>query len=252
MRHLKHFWRDWNYLQQSRAWLLANRNSTLPLDAMFHLNHAAKHLTSTPRLVVYGLKNELVKWLYQNGYCVHATQERQTFECWDCGGTGEDGWHDYEPCSKCDGTGVYREHLLIRFVFVYQGKRYIWHQPSAYVNWDVQFADTEIHPFKGDSNPVSTHLSNAFYNHYIGAVYAFLRLNGVPKKNLPTWFNLWKAIQAEWMDTHQYYNYRRLRRRVINFMWDVQHIGHNVKRLWAFLGTGELPVVEVSDDDIPF
>jgi len=251
MKHLQRFWSDWTYLRQSRAWLLANQNSTLPLDAMFHLNHAAKTQTFTPRAVIYGLKNELVRLLYAKGYCISATQERQVFECWDCGGTGDDGWSE-GSCSKCDGTGVYREYRLIRFVFQYKGQRYVWHQPSQYVDWPVEFTDGEIRQFKGDSHAASVHLTNSFYNIYIGTVYAFLRLNGVPKSRLPKWFNLWSAIKDEWMETHQYYVYRRFRRRVQNFIWDVQNVGRNGKRLWSYLQHGELPVVEVIDDDIPF
>lgn len=254
MRHFKRFWRDWNLVRETRTWLLANKNSTLVMDAMFHLNHEVKSYPSRSEhaQVVYGFKNELIKWLYQNGYCVHVSKERQTFECWNCDGTGSDGWNDYEYCDKCDGTGIYREHILYRFVFEYNGRRYIWHQPSSLVTWDVEVSDNEIRKFQESSNPISHTLTNMFHNHYIGVVHAFLRLNGVPAKSLPTGFTLWMAIKAEWMDTHQYYVWRRFKRRVIDFKWGIdERVGH-LKRLWAYVGTGELPAKEIDYDDIPF
>lgn len=254
MEHFKRFWRDLNLVRESRSWLKANQKSTLVMDAMFHLNHEVKGYPSRSRYAaaVYALKNELIKWLYENGYCVHVTKERQTFECWDCGGTGSDGWHDYDQCLKCDGTGIYREHVLYRFVFEYNGRRYIWHQPSGLVTWSVELSNDEIRPFQEPKSAASKSIGNTYYNYYTGVVHAFLRMNGVPKNRLPTSYTLRMAIRDEWEETHLSYSIRRLRRRVQYFKWAMDERVHNLKRLWTYVSTGELPVREADYDDIPF
>jgi len=108
---------------------------------------------SSTRETIYAAKNLLVRTLYERGYCVRAVQQKQELKCWECNGTG--GWDNsdmgnecWEPCYKCDATGVYAEHTLYKFTFRIGKRHYSWHQPTRLVTWDVALTSTDVGTFE--------------------------------------------------------------------------------------------------------
>lgn len=252
--YFKRWWREREILRQSRTWLKANPNSTLVMDAMYHLNHLAKsHRWNQD--VIYTLKNGLVRWLYEQGYCTSLTAEKQVQECWACDGTGEDQYEYGETCQKCGGTGAYREHMLYRFVFKYQGKTYVWHQPERFVTWPIKFTDAELRRFN-DCELVNTPpYAFDFRYYYITLVYWFLRfkkadVNGVAIKQAFRERTLWQAIRKTFHDMWWWGELEWLRCRTYPLRCRLSAILVNLKKLAHFLLHGEFP--EDNDDYIPF
>jgi hypothetical protein len=105
--------------------------------ALLHLNRAAGQWQRSPsREKVYARKNLLVRYWYERGLCERVTKQRQVLECWYCK-DGIDEWHDGDPCSYCDGTGVYASHTLFKFTFHIGRRYYSWHQPERLVTWPI-------------------------------------------------------------------------------------------------------------------
>lgn len=205
MNYLSEWLRLERLRRQARAWVRAN-DERVPARCMFHLNRYTRHYR---RESIYTLKNHLVRILYQRGFCVRATAERQDLPCWTCDGTG---WFDEGQgvlCDRCDGTGVYRSHALYRFVFDAHGTRYVWHQPARLVDWPLDYAYDHNAP-AGRYEPAETgafeHLGTDIYELYGLAVYEFLRGAGVPARDLPRFNRLRDAARMEfdwWLRRHQ-------------------------------------------------
>jgi hypothetical protein len=105
-------------------------------EDMFQLNVLNRVKRNQYRFISYSLKNELVKYLYERGYCIEALLHCQKFECWSCSGTGE--YWSGETCFKCDGSGVFREVWHYAFRFEVRGRRFSWHQPKTLVDFPVK------------------------------------------------------------------------------------------------------------------
>lgn len=145
MGNFKLYLNKLSYRHAGRLWARSEGIKATCMS-MFYLNRTVSHYQVHSK-AIYALKNRLVQWLYQNGYCISVKQQTQTLECWTCGGTGE-YWTGVE-CWKCTGSGVYAVHTLYRFVFNVNGRRYVWHQPRSTVTFDVQL-DTD-NPILEDS-----------------------------------------------------------------------------------------------------
>ena len=144
--------------QQTKAgmkWFRDNLIHDIAIDsavnALFHLNRLAKKLTRGPqRESIYALKNNLVRELYERGYCDRVRLHETTLperKCYACNGTGEEysevfGSDSFDDrCGNCDGTGVYADERVLQFVafsFMVGGQRYCWHQPRRLVEFDFE------------------------------------------------------------------------------------------------------------------
>jgi hypothetical protein len=118
-------------------------------EALFALNRYAKYVSCrrSHRREIYMLKSEILRLLYDAGYCLSASKhrEKEWDECWECEGTGQDEFG--EPCSKCQGSGVWwrfhgiREYICFRFAI--SGRQYCWHQPATRVTWSVALTEPD-------------------------------------------------------------------------------------------------------------
>lgn len=211
MNYLRSWLRLERLRRQARAWVRANDERT-PARCMFHLNRYVRQCRCES---IYALKNHLVRVLYQRGFCVQVTAERQDLPCWTCGGTGVFDDEQGVLCERCDGTGVYRSHALYRFVFAVHGQRYVWHQPARLVDWPLGCAYDPNAP-TGRYAPANgwerVLLPAATYELYGMAVYEFLRGAGVPACDLPRFNRLRDAVRMaldDWLRRH--YGLYRLR-----------------------------------------
>lgn len=143
------------YAVRLAQWIANHFGARAAAAAMFELNHATRDMLkrSSTRETIYAAKNLLVRTLYERGYCVRAVQQKQELKCWECNGTG--GWDNsdmgnecWEPCYKCDATGVYAEHTLYKFTFRIGKRHYSWHQPTRLVTWDVALTSTDVGTFE--------------------------------------------------------------------------------------------------------
>ena len=176
MASLSHYLYERRRLREASAWLNAN-DETIVATAMYHLNRMASGMGyCTPRERIYELKNHLVRVFYERGYCERVIRQRQTFECWNCNGTGNDDWTERGTCRRCQGTGIYREHVLYCFVFDVNGKRFAWHQPDKLVTWQViaEWDDTPYEQVRGRWEHLSSELTTA----YEALVYVYLKRHG--------------------------------------------------------------------------
>jgi hypothetical protein len=135
------------------------RDALLPAcESMFNLNRYAKHESCRSRDEIYDLKNGLVELLYVRGFStecrVHSTWLPEKI-CFACDGTGTEtdyyglGESDIAVgCSRCGGTGVYREAKELRFMafrFSVDGQFFAWHQPDHLVGFEfVTTADAAV------------------------------------------------------------------------------------------------------------
>jgi hypothetical protein len=125
-------------------------------DTMFTLNAWAVRNKGYAARWVYELKNHLVRYLYERGYCVAVTEQTQEIKCWgECVYCyeNEDGESEYEyecgpHCRRCGGTGVYKRHVLYRFIFHVGGQTFVWHQPQSLVNWNVTPTDPTVGEYR--------------------------------------------------------------------------------------------------------
>jgi len=121
-----------------------NHKSALPIvcDCLFNLNRYAKYenCSKNNKNEIYSLKNELIEYLYENGYCNAVTEhikEVSEKECFNCGGYG---------CDRCDYTGIYREGFKIiyyLFKFLINDIIYSWHQPAKSITFNIDLSNIE-------------------------------------------------------------------------------------------------------------
>lgn len=122
--------------------------ATVAALALRELNLVAR--SGRRRHIVYPLKTQLIRWLYQNGYCTAVHREQQTLACRNCNGANP-------SCRACSGTSVYRTHQLYRFSFVILRAAYVWHQPVGHVDWPVAPVNAEPYPYLVDPFPPAHH-----------------------------------------------------------------------------------------------
>jgi hypothetical protein len=113
-------------------------------EAMFQINVLCRAKKNPYHDLSYELKNELIRLLYEHGYCIEAQLHHQDFPCWSCGGTGE--YYRGVTCYKCDGTGVYRRIWHYAFRFQVGDRRFSWHQPKHMVDYPVE-TKTDTRPY---------------------------------------------------------------------------------------------------------
>jgi len=137
-------------------------------EAMFHLNRYAKNRTviEKDREYIYGLKNNLVKLLYEQGYCTDCFEQNRPLpeqECYRCNSTGKwvSSWLGVpEICNRCGGTGIYRKatsHTIVCFQFNVDGKTYFWHLPkySVIFNYEVTLPSADWRTGDVDVKPLT-------------------------------------------------------------------------------------------------
>jgi hypothetical protein len=139
--------------------------SALPdaCEVLFNLNRHAKHdsCSDANRADIYDLKSEMVRLLYQHGYCTECFEHYHDLPeklCFGCYGTGTD--HNWESCRRCNGSGVFKQATTVMFVcfrFVVGGKSYCWHQPEDAVNFQFETtADSSAwQPEGSDEKPLA-------------------------------------------------------------------------------------------------
>lgn len=123
-------------------------------EGLFNLNRYAKHDTCSRahKEEIYGLKNDLVKALFEGGHCTgwnhhEIVKPEKILYCY-CSSYDDDGGFDCDDvggCARCHYTGIYRRlpELRVRFVafrFEIIGRRYTWHQPAETVAWNYSSA----------------------------------------------------------------------------------------------------------------
>lgn len=246
---------------QARAWLHNNDPDAVAAHCMFHLNRYAR--TDRDTQPIYRLKDHLVRIFYQAGLYRSVRLHRQTLECWACRGTGvSNDWDGYEePCYKCGGTGIYREHMLYSFHFSIAGQHYAWHQPQRLVTWPVKpdFAPIAEYQSPRDRYTV-TLLPKPLLQLYAVTVAEYLVLHGVPRRDLPAFGprSLRRALVSTWHLSRLCNRCFRFRRKAKQVWTSIVLAAHNLRRLWAYIETGELPRPKakqpppVFDDDLPF
>lgn len=190
---------------EARRWIRTN-GPAIAAYAMFHLNRHAKEHYGQRRLI-YAAKNKLLRWLYQNGYCVQAIRKVQRMDCWNCHGTGEH--YTGALCYKCGGSGVYRHHWLYEFTFDVDGRRYIWHQPESLVDWPVT-AGNKGDIYRDGSRRSSPPLSEELALLYFAAVYEFLSIQS--ETDLPVLPTFRQSLRSDWLNSSFHRRLWRLRK----------------------------------------
>lgn len=234
--------------RQARAWLRGGDDpAALAARCMFHLNRQVRDGAITGGLV-YDLKNHLVRELCRAGYCRAASIQIQTMECWGCGGTGEH-WSG-QVCYKCDGTGVYRQHRLYRFVFVVAGRHYVWHQPEGLVDWDVALSE-KAGPYR-PGRVDGSRLPRGINELYAAVVYEYLRSRGA--QGLPHLGpRLRHALTSAWWELGPGRRWYELRQKMRRARGRIRSALAAVRRLWDFAETGTMPAPAIdTEDDLPF
>lgn len=119
--------------RQAKRWVQQG-GVKVAVHCLFHLNRLVGALPyySDLKPQIYLLKSRLIEYLYLNGRCIDIQPQVQKMACWHTRGYNE-GWDVH--CWKCNNTGIYRQHYLIRFVFDVNGRTYVWHQPESHVNY---------------------------------------------------------------------------------------------------------------------
>jgi hypothetical protein len=120
-------------------------------DDVFVLNVLSRErrLKKIDYRAFYTLKNLLIKYLYEYGYCIEVLEHKRDHECWTCEGEG---------CFRCGGTGVHHTELLYGFTFYLAGKTYKWHQLQRFCDYAVKLTEITPMPYvstseKGFINP---------------------------------------------------------------------------------------------------
>lgn len=204
-------------------------------EAMFVLNRFVYEQRGYYSFVnfVYGLKNILVRHLYQGCYCISAAQQEQIKECW--------GYRDQpcdEYCEKCGGTGIFSRHVLYTFTFAVPDKRpgvprqisfdehgrlnhytmriFKWHQPAGLVNWPVTLTSHAVTRFESSNAEVQP-LDDIRAFSLAMSVWWYLALRGqfvsLPVSIIPIY-----ELKVYW---------RRFKSRIIK--WICSTIGHNIQ-----------------------
>lgn len=247
---------------QARAWLRNNEPAAIAAHCMFHLNRYAR--TGRETDTIYQLKNHLVRIFHQAGYCRSVRLHQQTLECWGCYGSGvyrESG--DYEEiCYKCGGTGIYRQHVLYAFHFSIAGRHYAWHQPQSLVTWPVRPDFAPIAEYQSPRDRYSAGLLPRPLLHlYAVTVAEYLVLCGVDRRHLPAFGprTLRSALASAWRSSRICHRLHRARHQARQVWTSIPSAATNLRRLWAFAQTGEMPASQPPagqffgpDDDLPF
>jgi hypothetical protein len=178
MQHLKRYLTQQKTHRQARQWLThSNSPDRIAAHCLFLLNRLARRTKSARGPAIYSLKNRLLRHFYERGYCVECTRQSQTLHCWHTREYNE-GWED--ECYKCEGTGIYRQHHLYRFVFIVAGQRYIWHQPDGLVDWPVTVTSEEVSELGVLPSPPSG-LNKEMADLYQATLYEYLREQGADR-----------------------------------------------------------------------
>lgn len=137
---------------------------------------------------IYILKNDLIRYLYQHGYCTEVTIQSQTFPCWGTWGSECD-----EDCQKCGGTGIFRTVELYAFRFLVDGVKYAWHQPAKLIDFEVDITDPQSTEFTA---PRKDEAILSMEDAWLGCcvVWWSLFLRGTRSDLV-----LWRATSAYWM-----------------------------------------------------
>lgn len=134
MRSSTRCWLTWRAGQVLAALSLAEGGVLAACEAMKRLNRAAKHTDDADRDEIYALKRRFIGELLERFPC-EITAHEQALKCRGCAGTGtwvSDSGRYSDACYRCDGTGVYRRHVLLLFTFTICQRVYHWHQPAEY------------------------------------------------------------------------------------------------------------------------
>lgn len=202
-------------------------------EQMFRLNVTARNLRRHPLTdQIYELKNVLIKYLYQHGYCVEVKLHSQKRLCHACDGTGV--YYTGEECWKCDGTGIFAVTQLYAFRFDIHGKRYAWHQLRKLVDYPITLTDAQPGPFVEPTpkEELALKLDEAWLA--CCAVW---------------WFLLFRGIKADLL------LFSRTR---LDMLWGWRTFIAPIKDWWRRLrlslkrGSVDQLVVVPDDDDIPF
>lgn len=139
----------------SRGWrifaraLKESRFGSLEVAAewMYRLNVFARSLGGRHPIIdqIYGLKNDLIRYLYKHGYSTEVILHKQNRLCHACGGTGE--YWSGEDCWKCNGSGIFAVTRLYAFRFDIHGRRFAWHQLEKLIDYPVTLTEDEPAPF---------------------------------------------------------------------------------------------------------
>ena len=159
--------KDWNGIFYSK-YTAANDTKAISdvCQALFNLNRYAKHGTCSKsnKEEIYSLKNDVVRILYQAGYCISTTRhikETDSRECRYCYGPG---LRQGNECYDCDGMGTVNldPYRFIVFVFNVNNERYVWHQPEERIQFSIQVGEdseeineTEVKPINIPKNGLS-------------------------------------------------------------------------------------------------
>lgn len=173
--------------REAKRWLTSDPVGTAAFCTFYLNQYARNSRRSSLKHLIYNLKKEMVKWLYQNNYCIRVSQSHQTMTCWHTFDYNQ-GIEDH--CEKCFGTGIYRQHVLYMFTFSVGSFTYIWHQPESLINFDVTtnddnegISDTlpEYHVGKDDFyEPLQVSLRSL----YLYVVKQFLEAQGVKTQRI--------------------------------------------------------------------
>lgn len=169
-----------NYIEQSakikeaERWLRSSNDTEIATRCMFYLNRHAQKTQHNKALKqkIYSLKSRLIKKLYQEGYAVKVSTQRQVLRCWH---TWEYNSGEENHCDRCFDTGIYRDHLLYNFVFRVGGRHYSWHQPESLVDFPVEITEeSEGEYVRGEGEPNT--LTTTALATYLFAVSIFLEI----------------------------------------------------------------------------
>lgn len=252
---LQLYWQAARLRRQARAWLRGDDPNRIAAHCMYHLNHAA--WADEEFQPVYKAKNHLVRLFYYFGFCRSVRIHTQTKNCWECGGSGDDG-HGAGTCWKCGGTGIYRQHLLYAFRFDVNGRTYTWHQPKDLVNWAVQPDFAPIVEYEPRPQRVEV-LPLPILELYAVTVNEYLVRCGMDRQDLPAYGprSLSQALRSTWRLSKTNNRLRRFRRKNRQVPRRVRLALANARRLWVLAQTGKMPTpaapqVPGLDDKLPF
>lgn len=151
--------KDWNKIFDAKYNSPRNENALTDVCiALFNLNRYAKHKSCTRRNKeeIYNLKNEVIRILYQSGYCVSTYKhilEFESKECRTCNGTG---MKRGVFCYDCEGSGeiTFDPSEFIVFVFGINNEKYVWHQPEEYIRFSFELTGNEEKINKTEEKPI--------------------------------------------------------------------------------------------------
>ena len=170
---------EWHAAKLSAAVTLHHKPEVCAAFSMLFLNHHARS-GYEGEFAIYQLKNQFVKLLYALGYCRSTKIEKQTLPCNNCDESGITRYGLFRglECARCNGTHIYREHLLFAFHFVVDDVDFLWHQPVALVDWLKQ-NQSEVNGVYTARDNLSTHLSRPELVKSFAVVYLFLQRHGI-------------------------------------------------------------------------